>query len=203
MFPADRDPRSLAVEYDYRGRRARKSFADTYQARRFYVGQARLGRNPKVYRSETMTTEVTPTETPAAETQTNKTQALAKKRTAKKAAAKKAVKKATKKAAKKASPTEREPGERAAGARKTSGLPAAEKRARFLKALKQLGAVSATTAVPAAAVVKRDGKLTPFDVYCQGYHKNELATDGLIKLVNVEGTRGLAYHLTAKGQKEA
>ena len=39
---------SVAVEYDSRGQRVRKLFADAFAARRFYTQKAREGKNPQV-----------------------------------------------------------------------------------------------------------------------------------------------------------
>lgn len=84
MFPEDRKPMPVAVEYDSRGARVTKQFPDEYAARRFYVAKAKVGANPKVKRSDMMP-EV-PTTTAAV--------VPAKKAPVKKAPAKKATKKA-------------------------------------------------------------------------------------------------------------
>ena len=79
MFPVDRKPMPVSVEYDYRGGRRLKTFADPYSARRFYVTMSKMDKNPKVIRSEVMATTKKAT-----------------KKATKKSAAKKATKKATK-----------------------------------------------------------------------------------------------------------
>lgn len=39
---------AIEVEYDSRGERVSKIFKDLYEARRFYAGKVRQGKNPKV-----------------------------------------------------------------------------------------------------------------------------------------------------------
>lgn len=48
MFPADRMPVQVAVEYDSRGVRTIKTFPNAWQARSFYIAKCKAGRNPKV-----------------------------------------------------------------------------------------------------------------------------------------------------------
>lgn len=48
MFPMDRKPVPVAVEYTSRGQRVVKTFATAYLARRFYVAKFRAGANPSV-----------------------------------------------------------------------------------------------------------------------------------------------------------
>lgn len=43
-----KSPSVIAVEYDLRGRRARKEFDDAYAARRFFSQKMKAGRNPSV-----------------------------------------------------------------------------------------------------------------------------------------------------------
>jgi hypothetical protein len=50
MFPARTPVPAVIVEYDSRGKRVRKLFADPYEARRFYVAKDKAGRRPKVVR---------------------------------------------------------------------------------------------------------------------------------------------------------
>ena len=50
MFPMDRKPTPVTVEFDCRGQRVQRRFADAYQARRFYVAKARANKRPKVIR---------------------------------------------------------------------------------------------------------------------------------------------------------
>jgi hypothetical protein len=38
----------VAVEYDARGKRVTRQFANAFEARRFYAAKARAGKNPKV-----------------------------------------------------------------------------------------------------------------------------------------------------------
>lgn len=40
----------IAIEYDYRRKRARKVFTDHYAARRFYVAKYKAGKRPRVRR---------------------------------------------------------------------------------------------------------------------------------------------------------
>lgn len=49
MFPMDRKPTPVTVEYDGRnGTRVRREFPDAYSARRFYTAKSRAGTNPRV-----------------------------------------------------------------------------------------------------------------------------------------------------------
>lgn len=41
-------PVAVAVEYASRGKRVRKTFADAYEARRFYGAKLRAGKDPAV-----------------------------------------------------------------------------------------------------------------------------------------------------------
>ena len=108
--------------------------------------------------------------------------------TAKKAPAKKAT-------AKKVSASKKVPTEKA---RQSCGLPVKERQDRFIAALRSLKATSPTSAKPAADIIAADGKLTEFDVYCLGYHKNALAVEGKVKTASIEGVRGLSYYYVAK-----
>lgn len=40
------------IEYDRRGQRVRKAFADYYAGRRFYIAKWNAGKNPKVKKPE-------------------------------------------------------------------------------------------------------------------------------------------------------
>ena len=42
----------VVVEYDSRGKRVTKSFADTYTSRRFYVSKDKAGKNPRIVKAE-------------------------------------------------------------------------------------------------------------------------------------------------------
>lgn len=76
----------------------------------------------------------------------------------------------------------------------------AQRRLTVIKMMRKVGAISATTSITAEQLASKTG-LTKFDVYGQLYHANPLQRNGFIKQVQVESVRGLAYHLTAKGQK--
>jgi len=102
----------------------------------------------------------------------------------------------TKKATSTPEPTAAPRGDRSLG---DNGKPA-ERRLKVVKTMRKMGAVSATTAVTAADLVAKTG-LTPYDVYCLLYKHYPLQKSGLVKQVQLEGVRGLSYHLTAKGQK--
>ena len=39
---------SVTIEYDSRGKRVSKAFADAYAARRFYITKSREGKNPHI-----------------------------------------------------------------------------------------------------------------------------------------------------------
>jgi len=53
MFPMDRMPLPVTVEYSSRGKRVRKTFENSiHAARRFYIAKAKAGANPKVLRPE-------------------------------------------------------------------------------------------------------------------------------------------------------
>lgn len=48
MFPMNRAPLPVVVEYDSRGQRVRKTFSDAYQSRSFYVRMDKEHRNPRI-----------------------------------------------------------------------------------------------------------------------------------------------------------
>jgi hypothetical protein len=50
MFPMQRKSPPVVVEYDCRGKRVSKRFADAYEARRFYAAKLRQGNRPAVKR---------------------------------------------------------------------------------------------------------------------------------------------------------
>lgn len=50
MFPVNRKPVPVAVEYDADGNRVRKVFQDPYAARRFYAAKLKVQANPRVVR---------------------------------------------------------------------------------------------------------------------------------------------------------
>jgi hypothetical protein len=51
MFPMNRKPMPVTVEYTSRGKRVTKSFPDAYLAKRFYVAKCKAGANPKVVKA--------------------------------------------------------------------------------------------------------------------------------------------------------
>ena len=48
MFPMDRKPIKVVIEYDAKGERVTKEFKDAYTSRRFYVTKDREGKHPKI-----------------------------------------------------------------------------------------------------------------------------------------------------------
>lgn len=126
-----------------------------------------------------------------------KTDPKSKSATPKKAAANKPKAAAAKPTPKKADTATVAPKGRSVG--ETDKTPA-QRRMAVIKAMRGLGAVSATTSVTADRLATKCG-MTRFDVYGQLYHTNHLQRDGFVKQVQMEGVRGLSYHLTAKGQK--
>jgi hypothetical protein len=50
MFPMDRKPTPVAVEYTAHGKRVMKDFPDEYAARRLYMAKAKASADPKVRR---------------------------------------------------------------------------------------------------------------------------------------------------------
>lgn len=50
MFPINRNPIPVAVEYDADGNRMRKVFDCPYKARRFYAAKLKTAANPRVVR---------------------------------------------------------------------------------------------------------------------------------------------------------
>jgi len=48
MFPMDRKPVVVAVEYESRGKRVTKQFRSYHESKRFYVQKSNEGKNPKV-----------------------------------------------------------------------------------------------------------------------------------------------------------
>lgn len=69
-----------------------------------------------------------------------------------------------------------------------------------LKGLRSLSAVNAGAAVNIERLAKKSG-LSEFDTFVATYKNHRLQVEGYIKQVKVEGVRGSAFHLTAKGQK--
>ena len=51
MFPMDRSPQKVTIEYDSRGTRVTKEFRDAYASRRFYTAMHKAERNPKVIKA--------------------------------------------------------------------------------------------------------------------------------------------------------
>jgi predicted transcriptional regulator len=83
------------------------------------------------------------------------------------------------------------------GIEREHDLPWNDKKVAIFKALKALGATSAASAKSASEVAKKAG-VTERDVRHYTYHAKAA---GLTGVVSVEGARGYAYHLTAKGAK--
>lgn len=52
MFPMDRKPVRIAVEYTARGKRVLKEFDDPYKARAFFAQKLKSGNDPKVKKVE-------------------------------------------------------------------------------------------------------------------------------------------------------
>jgi hypothetical protein len=52
MFPMDRKPTPLMVEYSVRGRRVLRWFPDAFAARRFYKMKVKAGAAPRVLAPE-------------------------------------------------------------------------------------------------------------------------------------------------------
>lgn len=48
MFPMNRQLSPVLVEYDCRGQRVRRYFADAVVAKRFYCAKAKAGKRPRV-----------------------------------------------------------------------------------------------------------------------------------------------------------
>lgn len=69
-----------------------------------------------------------------------------------------------------------------------------------LKTMRTLGSVNAGSAVNVEQIAKKSG-LGEFDTYGALYKTHRLQVEGYIKQVKVDGVRGAAFHLTAKGQK--
>lgn len=175
MFPADRKPDPVTIEYDCRNKRSSKTFNTSHAAKSFYVSKFRAVYQPTVQRSDVMSTE-----TKAAPTK--KVSAKKKSATPKKEAKKKATATAT---------------AVECGIEREKDLPWNEKKVAVFKALKQLKAVGATNAQGAVAVAEKAG-LTTRDVRHYCYHAQ---ASGLTGMSNVEDVRGYAFYLTAKGVK--
>lgn len=84
--------------------------------------------------------------------------------------------------------------------RSMSDLTPAQRSAKVLGAMRKLGAVNAGSAVNIATIAKKTD-LGEYEVYCAMWNKGPLQSGGYVKQVKVEGIRGAAFHLTAKGQK--
>ena len=48
MFPMDRQPIKVVIEYDAKGERVTREFKDACASRRFYVAKDREGKHPKI-----------------------------------------------------------------------------------------------------------------------------------------------------------
>ena len=60
MFPMDRTPLPIVIEYTSRGKRGRKRFEDSARsARAFYVAKDKAGAEPRVLKPEETTREPT------------------------------------------------------------------------------------------------------------------------------------------------
>lgn len=146
----------------------------------------------------------TETTTPATESPTPvapkapKPKAAAKKAAVKAAPVKKAaVKKTAEKKEKVVVVKEKKPArERVSDTTKTP----LQKTVSVLKAMRTLGALNAGSAVNVEKVSKKCG-LNEFDTYGALYKTHRLQVELYVKQVKVEGIRGAAFHLTAKGQK--
>lgn len=84
--------------------------------------------------------------------------------------------------------------------RSMSDVPVAERRLALVKLLRKLGATSASTSRPISLLAEKLG-YTRYDVYCLVYHKFPLATEGFVKVVQLEENPDRSVYLTAKGQK--
>jgi DNA invertase Pin-like site-specific DNA recombinase len=60
-------PEPVTVEYNVNGGRARKTFEDSYEARRFYCAKDKAGKSPRVVREDTPTPGPSPSTTPEGE----------------------------------------------------------------------------------------------------------------------------------------
>lgn len=84
--------------------------------------------------------------------------------------------------------------------RSMSDLTPAQRSAKILGSMRKLSAVNAGSAINIATIAKKTD-LGEYEVYCTMWNKGPLQNSGYIKQVKVEGVRGAAFHLTAKGQK--
>jgi hypothetical protein len=79
-----------------------------------------------------------------------------------------------------------------------------ERRVAVVKAMRKLGAVSVGTAVTAGAIAKAagipDDEVFRVKIVLDVYRTSELTHNGFAKSVRPEGSRELAYYLTAKGK---
>ena len=184
MFPADRDPVPTSVAYDSRGSRAVRTLPDMYAARRFFTKADRMGLHPSFYRSDAMSTvETTP-------------EVVAKPAKSFKKAVKKVAKKEVKASPKsKAVVAKPKPGQ--FGVERDHDLPWHAKKIAIFKALKALGATSASDARSAQDVAGK-AKVSARDVRHYCYHAK---TSGLTGIAELENVRGYGFYLTAKGVK--
>ena len=84
--------------------------------------------------------------------------------------------------------------------RSMSDLTPTQRSAKILHAMRKIGAVNGGSAVNVATIAKKTD-LGEYEVYCAMWNKGPLQDGGYVKQVKVEGVRGAAFHLTAKGQK--
>jgi ribosomal protein L7/L12 len=187
----DHRPIPVAVEYDT-ARHGRKSrhFADAYAARRFYVQMDKQNRAPTVRGASTMCPEITKSEESVATTPAP----AAVKAKPKKDPAKKAAPKAK---PKKAAPKENAKTTIEYGIEKSHDVPWNDKKVAVIKALKSLKAFGAADARSAKDIAEK-ASLSTHDVRHYCYHAK---VSGLTGVADIEGIRGYAFYLTAKGQK--
>ena len=133
-------------------------------------------------------------ETATVETKSTKT-ATAKKAT------KKAAKKVAKKAAKKSTKSDLTAMQKQAEAAKRP-IKWSETRVAVVKALRKLGAIDENTARVAGEISAKSGvDAVKVKIHCDVYRGNELIKHGFVKSVRPDGSRELAYYLTAAGRK--
>lgn len=171
MFPMNRKPVAVNVEYSNRGRRIVKCFDDAHRARRFYAAKDRAGAFPRVVAAGAVTMSE-PT-TPVATEATTPAKPTAPKKTTAKKSAKKAAKAKPK-------------------AEKTTAKASKSKtvRHRAVEAIYKRGEM--TAAQIAKSVGIEHGLKPTLDQEVERGH---------LRYGNNEDIRGVVYDITAKGRK--
>lgn len=209
MFPMDRKPVPVAVEYDRAGVRVRKTFADPFAARRFYSAKLRNGKRPRVVAlQETLPMAKAAKQTTAETTQTDAPKAKADGLTTGAVFASVPVPTdpiPAPKAKKTAKPVQAEKAEKAEPKQEATGLSAP--RVRILAVLAKVNSLPGNALAEKAEVHPTSiGNLAGYrkaEINERECHAGNLLNRGYVKLIDGErdGRVTVEYAITAAGKK--